>query len=169
MKAFFVCAIIFLLSGCESNNKKIVDLQLRYITKDSAPEPSVNKNAQAQLAEAATAVNASLHRLSEVQLATHPGVKLPAAPNPERIGMAQMSSLDWMGPVRPLLTKMAQASHYRLRVIGKTPLIPVIVTVSASNEPLASILRDVRYQVAKKARIKVYPRSKIIELRYLLG
>jgi defect-in-organelle-trafficking protein DotD len=166
VKIFLVASLFFLLTGCEDEHAKIVNLHLKYITTNSAPEPSVNRNAQYQLAETATSVGHSLQTLSAIQVATHPGTKMPQAPNPESIGMAQVSSIDWTGPVEPLLKKIADASQYHVRVLGKRPAIPVIVAVSANNEALANILRDTTYQVAKKATIKLYPSSRIIELRY---
>ncbi len=40
------------------------------------------------------------------------------APNPASYGMAQQVSIDWSGPVEPLLKQLANASGYRLRSIG---------------------------------------------------
>jgi defect in organelle trafficking protein DotD len=58
-------------------------------------------------------------------------------------------------------------SGYRLRVVGVNPAIPVLVTVNAKDLPLAAIVRDIDFQGARKASVKVYPQSRIIELRYM--
>jgi defect in organelle trafficking protein DotD len=169
MKFKFILLLFpcFLLAACSQDKPKFVDLNLKYITTQSAPEQSVDRNAQAELAETAQSVNQSLQELSSIQLATHPGVKMPKPLNPNLIGMAQQTSLDWTGPVGPLLKKIAQASGYHVRVLGIQPAIPVIVSINAYDEPLANILRDTTYQVVKKARIKLYPQNRVIELRYL--
>ncbi len=157
-----------ILAGCSSKEQpKFVDLSLKYITTDSAPEPSVDKKAQAQLAETAQSVNQSLQQLSAIQMATHPEVKIQAPLNAAAVGMDQQTSIDWTGPVEPLLNKLAKASRYQVRVLGTEPAIPVIVSINAVEQPLATILRDTTYQVAIKARITVYPKTKTIELRYL--
>ncbi len=158
---------IALLTGCSQEQPKFVDLSLKYITTDSAPEPSVDEKAQAQLAEAAQAVNQSLQQLSAIQIATHPDVKMPQPVDAAAIGMNQQTSIDWTGPVEPLLAKIAKASQYKLRVLGVKPAVPVIVSINAVEQELATILRDTTYQAALKSRIKVYPKTKTIELRYL--
>jgi len=86
--------------------------------------------------------------------------------NPARYGMANLASVDWIGPVEPLLQKIAAVTHYRLRVIGRSPPVPVIVTIDVNDKPIADILRNATYQAAKRANVLVYPRTKVIELRY---
>lgn len=168
IKRIFTLFPIAFLVGCSSKEQpKFVDLSLKYITTDSAPEPSVDRKAQAQLSETAQAVNQSLQQLSALEIATHPDVKIPEPMNAAAIGMSQQTSIDWTGPVEPLLNKIATASSYKLRVLGVEPAIPVIVAINAVEQPLATILRDTTYQVATKARIEVYPKTKTIELRYL--
>ena len=130
--------------------------------REKRPDPSAVK-----LAEAATSISHSLQQLAEIEIALHPAAILPPPPNPKRIGMDQLISVDWTGPVEPLLKRIARASHYRSRIIGIPPAIPVIVAVSAQDTLLADVLRNLQLQVEKKARIKTYPGSRVIELRYL--
>ena len=163
LKYFLLLPVALLLVGCSPREK---NLTYSYITTNSAPVQVVNKNAQAQLAEASESVGHSLQQKSEIQLATHPKFKLPPPQNPAAIGMAQQTSLNWTGPIEPLLEKIAAASHYQVRVLGKQPAIPAIVAIDANNVPLATILRDATFQVVKKANITLYPGTKTIELRY---
>lgn len=163
---FGVMVPIIMLSGCASDSKKNVNLNLRYMTAESAPTYSSDPGAQSQIAEAAGSVNQSMQQLSAIQIATHPGVKMPAQPNAKAMNMERSASLDWYGPVKPALQKLAKASHYKLRVLGSEPAVPVFVNISAKNQNLATILRDITYQTAGKADVKVFPYSRIIELRY---
>ena len=149
--------------GCSTSRHRLV---LTYITTKSAPVQAVDKNSQMQLAEAAASIGKSLQEEAAIDIATHPKAKLGPILNPKLVGMDQMTTINWTGPVEPLLKQVAQAGHYRLHVLGNEPGIPVIVQILANNKPLLDILRDVRYQVAKKARIKLYPTARIIELRY---
>lgn len=163
LKYFLPLPVALLLVGCNSHEKH---LTYSYITTDSAPVQVVNKNAQAQLAEVSESVGHSLQQMSAIQLATHPKSKLAPPQNPAAIGMAQQTSLNWTGPIEPLLRKIAAASHYKVRVLGQQPAIPAIVVIDANNVPLANILRDATFQVVKKANITLYPATKTIELRY---
>lgn len=164
LKLLIFLSIFILLASCSS--KKTVDLNLKYITTDSVPVQSDDKPAQAQVAEAATAVGQSLQELSAMQMALHPQTKLGNPVNPNAIGMGKLASVAWTGPVKPLLKKIAQATGYQLNVIGKEPQIPVLVSLNMHNVPIATILRNVIYQVVTKANVVVYSNKRIIELRY---
>ncbi len=153
----------FSLLGCTTHK----ELTYSYITTDSAPVKVGNANAQAQLAETSVDVGHSLQQMSAIDKAIHPKTKISEPMNPATIGMAQQTSLNWDGPIEPLLNKVASASHYKVRVLGKEPAIPVLVAIDKHNVPLATILRDATYQIEKKADIKVYPATKTIELRYI--
>jgi defect-in-organelle-trafficking protein DotD len=87
-------------------------------------------------------------------------------PNPASYGMAQLTSIDWSGPVEPLVKQLAQASEYRLRVLGTHPAIPVLVTLNEKNIMLADAIRDVGYQCGRRATVVIYPDTRVIELRY---
>ena len=168
IKLAFLVAVIGLVAGC-SDSKRVVDLHLKYITAHSAPLNSKDRNAQAQVATAASSVSGSLQELSAIDMANTPTSKqnkIGHPFNPRITGMTGLASIDWNGPVQPILKKIASASGYRLRVIGVQPPIPVLVLVNAENQPLADILRNVMYQTHNKATIKVYPKTHILELRY---
>ena len=80
--------------------------------------------------------------------------------------MAGLTSIDWSGPVEPLINQIARAANYRVRVLGVPPAIPVLVTLYDKNRMLADVLRDVGYQCGRRATVVVYPESRVIELRY---
>ena len=69
-------------------------------------------------------------------------------------------------PIEELTARIAKAAHFRLRILGKSPSIPVLISINAKDKSLAEILRDIDYQAGKKANIHVYPNSQVVELRY---
>ncbi len=154
-KFLSVVSIVLLLVGCETEKSAVI-----------YPPDGGSANAQAKLAEAATSISGSLNQLAAIEKATHPRARIPPPADPDSIGMGKLASVDWTGPLEPLVRNIAHASNYRFRVIGKNPAIPVIVSVYATNMPLSYILMDAGYQAVKKADIVVYPGSRIIELRY---
>ncbi|OGT32754.1 MAG: hypothetical protein A3C44_00420 [Gammaproteobacteria bacterium RIFCSPHIGHO2_02_FULL_39_13] len=156
---------IFLLSSC-SDGKKIVDLNLKYLPTDRVPAQVTDEQSQQQIAEAAVVVGKSLQELSAVQMTVHPPKKLRKPFDTRIPGMGKMASISWTGPVEPLLKKIAQATNYHLRIIGKKPMLPVLVSLNIRNKPIADILRNVLYQVVMKADVAVYASSRTIELRY---
>jgi defect-in-organelle-trafficking protein DotD len=134
----------------------------------SRPPPSDPHPTQAEnsLAEASYSVSRSIVDLAETAQAAHPTPNLAPSPSPASYGMGGNTSIDWSGPVEPLLKQIAKASNYRVRVLGTQPAIPVIVTVYTKNEMLGDVLRDVGYQCGERAAVIVFPESRVIELRY---
>ena len=129
------------------------------------PGYDLNK-ADNSLAEASYSVSRSIVDLSETAQAAHPGINIPEGPSPASYGMGGMATIDWSGPVEPLVQQIAKASDYRTRVLGTRPAIPVIVTVNSKNVMLGDIVRDIGYQCGRRATVVVYPGSRVIELRY---
>lgn len=145
-----------------------LSLLLLAITACTPKPPAGNPldSTDSSLAEASYAVSRSISSLSETAQAAHPIPRLDPPPNPASYGMGGLTSIDWSGPVEPLLRQMAKASGYRVRVLGTEPAIPVLVTVYDKNMILADILRDVGFQCGRRATVVIYPDARVIELRY---
>lgn len=131
-----------------------------------APNPNYLNKTESTLAEASFTVSRSIVDLAETEQAAHPEATYQAPPSPASYGMGGMTTIDWSGPVEPLLQQIANASNYRLRTLGPAPAIPVLVTINAKNVMLGDVLRDTGYQCGKRARVLVFPNSRVIELRY---
>lgn len=130
------------------------------------PPPTPMTETQHSLAEASFAVSQSAVSVAETIQAAHPELPLAQPPDPSTYGMGGLTTIDWSGPIEPLVKQIANAANYRVRVLGNKPAIPVLVTVYAKNVMLGDILRDVGYQCGKRASVVVFPMSKVIELRY---
>lgn len=127
--------------------------------------PNISKT-ESSLAEASYDISRSLVDLAETAQAAHPVPNLAPPPDPATYGMAAITTVDWSGPVEPLLKQIAYAANYRVRALGTPPAIPVIVSIYAKNVMLGDILRDVGYQCGRRATVVIYPQSRVIELRY---
>ena len=154
--------MLTLLTACASNNPP-----------RNLPDPAVGLDpalgrdpAEAQLAEAATSVSQSLTSLNAIQQAATPPKYNPDPPDPASYGMANLVSLDWSGPIEPLVGQIAKATGYRVNIVGKPPAIPILVTISEKDTPIGIILRNAAYQCRTQADIVVYPKTRTIELRY---
>jgi defect-in-organelle-trafficking protein DotD len=145
-------SLVFSITGCVTHHAGDPTL---------GPDP-----AAATLAEAATSVSKSLVSLNELQAATTPLPPNYQPPNPASYGMSNLVTIDWNGPIEPLLTQIADATGYHVNTLGKPPAIPIIVTVIAKNKPIGDVLRDAGYQCADKAEVVVFPKTRVIELRY---
>lgn len=158
----FSASVLLLITGCSSSRVSPPTAnKIAIISNDSKV-----KEAEGKLADAALSISDSLQQLAEIERASHPQAKLPSPPAAEVIHMNQVASIEWAGPVGPLIEKIAKATSYKLRVLGKQPAIPILVSISAKDTPIADILRDATFQCGDKANIVVYPASRTIELRY---
>jgi defect-in-organelle-trafficking protein DotD len=140
---------------------------IAFATSCATPPPRESLDpASASLAEASYSVSRSLVNLSEVAQASRPLPNLEPQPNPAAYGMSGLTSVDWSGPIEPLVRQLARSVNYRVRVLGRPPAIPVLVSVYDKNMMAADILRDVGFQAGRRATLVVYPEEQVIELRY---
>lgn len=131
------------------------------------PEPPKVEPSSVSLAEASYSVSRSLVSLAATAQASHPPpCDLAPGPNPASYGMGGLATIDWSGPIEPLVRQIAKVTNYRVRVLGTEPAIPVLVTIFDKNMMIGDILRDVGYQGGRRATVVVYPESQVIELRY---
>ena len=119
-----------------------------------------------QLIMAAGSIDASLRELAHTKKThTLPGLNTAPLITPEG-GMGGLIDINWIGPVVPLVKKLADTSGYKIKVLGKEPAIPAVVSISQKNIMVADVLKDAMLQLGRKATIMVYPTNRIIELRY---
>lgn len=147
--ASFVLAGSTLIS-CSTNHNKYVMSDIDYQLMESAM--SVEQSLRTL---AATREMEEQHLINTDILVTPQG------------GMGGTATIDWSGPIEPLLEKIASMSTYRVKVLGPIPPIPVIVTIAAKDRMIADILKDAGLQASKRANVVVYPKHRVIELRYL--
>ncbi len=144
------------LCGCSGGASQVNNTRLQL-----NPDP-----ATAKLAEAANSASKSLNDLAEIELAVSPPPPSYHPVDPASYGMANLISVDWAGPVETIAQKIANSTGYILKTFGTEPAIPILVFISAKNRPIGDVLRDLGYQVHRKATIVVYPDTRVIELRY---
>jgi defect in organelle trafficking protein DotD len=146
---------VALFAGCSSS---------KIFKKPPANAPS--EDATIKLAEAATSVSDSMLEMARVEKDIYPSKKDNRLTIPNAYNLQARASVDWSGPIEELASRIANSAHFRLRVLGKEPAIPVLISLNVKDESLAEILRNIDYQAGKKAYIRVYPNSQVVELRY---
>ncbi len=123
-------------------------------------------NVEEQLIHTALSVEDSLRTLALAQdVYEKNAINTDILITPEG-GMGGLTSIDWAGPIEPLLEKVACLTRYRLKVLGPIPAIPVLVTISCRERIIADVVKDAGLQAGNRANLVVYPTSRIIELRY---
>lgn len=132
-------------------------------------KPPVNNpsdDATIKLAEAAVSVSDSMHEMARIEKVITPPHKDNTLTIPNAYNLQARASVDWSGPIEELTARIAKAAHFKIRVLGKVPSVPVLISMTIKDQSLAEILRDIDYQAGKKAYIHVYPNSQVVELRY---
>lgn len=138
---------ITLVSCATKNTYQALDVEQQLMNSALSAQDSLRTLAATQQSYAKNAINTDI-------LVTPEG------------GMGGLATIDWSGPVEPLLEKICKMTNYRLKVLGPIPPIPVLVTIAGRERVIADILKDAGLQAGKKANVVVYPTSRIIELRY---
>ena len=130
------------------------------------PNPEYNGTAHAlALDEASYAIS---HALTDLAATTQAATPTKASPprDPRSYKMGMLASLEWSGPVEPAVREIATAAHFKLSVLGKPPLVPIIVNINEKNQMIGDILRNIAYQCNQEAMVIVFPDRNMIELRY---
>jgi len=135
-------------------------------TYKKPPHNDPSDDASIKLAEAASSVSDSMLQMARIEKVIKPQNKDNTLTIPNAYNLQARASVDWSGPINELTARVAKAAHYRLRVLGKEPAVPVLISLNVEDESLAEILRNIDYQAGKKAHIHVYPNSQVVELRY---
>ena len=154
-------------------NKKLLILAVAtvFITGCAATykKPPYNRpsdDASIKLAEAANSVSDSMMKMARIEKVITPPSKDNTLTIPNAYNLQARASVDWSGPIAELTARVAKAAHFRLRILGKAPAIPILISLDVQDESLAEILRNIDYEAGKKAFIHVYPNSQVVELRY---
>lgn len=173
MKQHVVALMLALfVSGCAEKN--IPDYSESVHNKDLlasiklSKETSELKPIEAQLTQAAVLASNALSDLAEVKRARSE-VFNPVFPEELlQSDFAQMVSIDWSGPIEPVMKMLVQVSGYELKVFGSSPTIVPIVTVNAQNVPVGDVIKDVVYQAQDQVEVKVTSSGpgKQVELYY---
>ena len=127
-------------------------------------EPSTD--ATIQLAEAAISISDSMHEMATVEKVITPPNRKNSLTIPNISVLQNRASVDWSGPIEELVQRVAKAAGFRFHVLGKPPAIPVLISITAKDETLVEILRNIDYQAANNACIHVIPNRHLVELSY---
>lgn len=118
-----------------------------------------------RLASAVDRAAAALQTLASVEQARNPGVAVQAAPYAPQ-ELRRTVSVNWVGPIEPIVQKLADRAGYKMQVNGDVPPVPVIVSLSVVEKSVVETLRDVGLQAGQRADIAVDPKRRIVELNY---
>lgn len=157
MKKYSALFIFLLLVSCK--NLAPQPHQMQQLTE---ADPSAVDTAQA-----AVSISHSLSELGLVQRNEQGMLKREAEQNDLPQILSRLVSIDWAGPVEPLVKQLAESTQLRVKVLGVEPAIPVMVSVRKRDSSVYLVLQDLRGQIANRADIMVYPSSGVIELHYL--
>jgi defect-in-organelle-trafficking protein DotD len=157
----FVITAGLLLTACAHN--QMAPQQLN----NTASLTQVSDAAADQIAEAAASVSQSLTNLEAVERANMAPKAAKEYPSIAAAPIPGNSSIDWNGPIEPLVRQIAKATQYRVKIVGAAPIPPVLVVIHQDQAPNADILRSAALQAGTRATITTNPTTKVIELRYL--
>lgn len=156
-------------------NKKVIlvcALSLSVIATSCTDIPKIDQQLVAEpdpislrLASAVDKASAALQTLASVEQARNPGVQVQAAPYAPQ-ELRRTVSLDWTGPIAPLIRRLADRAGYQVQINGDEPPTPVVVSIHAQEKSVVEILRDIGLQAGQRADVSVDPEHRLVELNY---
>ncbi len=152
-RARFVSLAALFLSGCAV----------------SAPGPALTESpadpalSQA-LAHAAARISDELAVVANVQAARHPVHVNPPAPTTGPLAIR--ASLNWNGPVGPVLKALATFMDWQFVERGSAPISPPLVSVHDSDRKIFHILNDIGAQTGPGVTVMVNVSKQRITLDY---
>lgn len=122
-------------------------------------------NVTLRLAQAADRAANALDTLAAIEQVRTPSDLPPLAAGapPE---LRRSVTVNWIGPVAPLVLQLADRASYKFVVSGNAPEAGIIVSMNARNQPVIEALRDVGLQLGARAELRVDANLKIVELSY---
>lgn len=117
------------------------------------------------LAQAADKASNALEELAAIEQSRSPAVAVQPIHNAPPELMRAMT-ITWMGPVEPLLKKLADRASYTFISVGDRPPIPLTVSIDAQNTPVIDIMRDAGLQLGVRADVKIDSTRRMVEVHY---
>lgn len=129
-----------------------------HLKQEAIDENILNKTAQS--------INHSFMHANAIQQEAHPPQRIGEPPPPSSYQMNIPASVNWDGPIKPLLEDLLAKTGYKLHVLGHEPDMPIIVNVHKDNTTIGDLIRDAGLQCGDKAQVVVVPSQQTVELRY---
>lgn len=145
---------VLTLSACAAPVAK-VDRQMV-----ASPDPVALR-----LASAVDRASAALQTLASVEQARNPAVSIQSVPHAPQ-ELRRIVSVDWVGPIEPMIRQLADRAGYSFQVNGDQPPVPVVITLQARQKTVIDVLRDVGLQAGTRADVVVDANAKVVELNY---
>lgn len=117
------------------------------------------------LAEAADRSTTALEALAAVEQARSPGIAVEPISNVPT-ELARAITVNWVGPVEPIVKTLADRASYGFMAIGEQPPVPVVVSVNVENRPVIDVLRSIGLQLGQRADVRVDAVRRMIEIHY---
>lgn len=118
-----------------------------------------------RLATAVDRASTALQQLAAVEQKRAGGSTIQSVPQAP-VQLMRSVTLDWSGPIAPLVEKLANRAGYRFQVQGDEPAVPVVVNVTAVEKPVIEVLRDIGLQSGQRADIVVDAERQMVEVSY---
>jgi len=142
------------LTACETDT---------FLVQPVATEPDL---VGVRIAQAAEKASDALNSISAIEQQ-----KSPAAPPQEDFSgappqMLQPVTIRWTGPIDQISRTLASKAGLGFRTKGRTPPVPVTVSLDVYQQPLIHVLRDIGLQAGQRADLNVDALGGVVEIRY---
>lgn len=118
-----------------------------------------------RMAAAVDKASSALETLASVEQARNPGAAVQSVPYAPQ-ELRRTVTIKWVGPIEPIMQRLADRAGYQLQVNGDVPPAPVVVSLEARQKMVIDVLRDLGLQAGQRADVVVDPERSVVELNY---
>jgi defect-in-organelle-trafficking protein DotD len=79
--------------------------------------------------------------------------------------LQQTMTLNWSGPIAPVVRQVAAKMGWSVQVLGKLPVTPVLVNLNGTST-VKDMLQNIDLQAGQNASVMLLPKYKLVSLRY---
>ncbi|MDF2529132.1 MAG: hypothetical protein K0Q57_12 [Gammaproteobacteria bacterium] len=146
---------LLFISGCSS-------------TPSTPPLPNNSALIQQDLSAAAVSATGSLSQLAAIEKARYQSEAYMPFADVHDQALDTFVTIQWYGPIVPLLQQVADMIGYQLQVYGKPPVTPILVNIDDTQQKTSAIniIRNADLQAGANASILIFTDQKLISLRY---
>jgi defect in organelle trafficking protein DotD len=152
---FFSLVLVLAIAGCGA------------VIKPSKPQLVAEPDKTAlMIADSADRATRALESLAAVEQSKNPAAPVAAMVPDAPPELQRAVTFSWAGPIEPVAKDIAARAGYSFNTVGDVPPAPIYVTISAYNQPLIEVLRDLGLQMGARADLKLDANARVVEIIY---
>ena len=161
-----VLALFVSMTGCAANQNGATPSPLKPDTSLKSVTYT-DKQVYQDLLAATKASGENLAMLRKIKQGNNKWpARLIAAEPPPNSPLSKKITLTWHGPIESVVHVLASAVQYKVNIVGKGPVQPIMVSMDAQDEDVYKVIENIGWQTGDDVALVRDDRRREIKLIY---